>query len=179
MSVSAVHAAGRPACRPAGRPRRPGRGGGCGGRHAGAGRQHDRRPRAGQPLLLMSGNDAANALARAAGGVPQTVALMNAEAVRLQAYDTHAATPSGLDGPGQATSAYDLALIARAGLHRADFSRYVAQRAGMLPRVSAKYPEFHISNQNRLLYNYAGAFGVKTGFTDAARHTFVGADRKS
>jgi D-alanyl-D-alanine carboxypeptidase (penicillin-binding protein 5/6) len=128
-----------------------------------------------QALLLMSGNDAANALARAAGGVPQTVALMNAEAVRLQAYDTHAATPSGLDGPGQATSAYDLALIARAGLHRADFSRYVAQRAGMLPRVSAKYPAFHISNQNRLLYNYAGAFGVKTGFTDAARHTFVGA----
>jgi D-alanyl-D-alanine carboxypeptidase (penicillin-binding protein 5/6) len=128
-----------------------------------------------QALLLMSGNDAANVLARAAGGVPRTVALMNAEARRLQAYDTHAATPSGLDGPGQATSAYDLALIARAALRRADFRRYVGQRTGMVPRVSVRYGPFQISNQNPLLYYYAGAFGVKTGFTDAARHTFVGA----
>ncbi len=128
-----------------------------------------------QALLLMSGNDAANALARAAGGVPRTVALMNAEARRLQANDTHAATPSGLDGPGQATSAYDLALITRAGLRRADFRRYVAQRAGVVPRVSIRYGPFHIANQNKLLYYYAGAYGVKTGFTDAARHTFVGA----
>jgi D-alanyl-D-alanine carboxypeptidase (penicillin-binding protein 5/6) len=128
-----------------------------------------------QALLMMSGNDAASALARAAGGVPQTLALMNAAARRLQAYDTHAATPSGLDGPGQATSAYDLALIARAGLRRADFRRYVAQRTGRVPRVSARHPSFEIANQNRLLYYYPGAFGVKTGFTDAARHTYVGA----
>jgi len=128
-----------------------------------------------QALLLMSGNDAANALARAAGGPPRTVALMNAEAHRLQAYDTHAVTPSGLDGPGQATSAYDLALIARAALRRADFRRYVAQRTGVVPRVSVRYGPFQIANQNRLLYNYPGAFGVKSGFTDAARHTFVGA----
>ena len=128
-----------------------------------------------QSLLMMSGNDAASALARAAGGVPHTLALMNATAREPQAYDTHAATPSGLDGPGQATSAYDLALIARAGLRRADFRRYVAQRNGRVPRVSAHHASFVIANQNRLLYYYPGAFGVKTGFTDAARHTYVGA----
>jgi serine-type D-Ala-D-Ala carboxypeptidase (penicillin-binding protein 5/6) len=128
-----------------------------------------------QAMLLMSGNDAANALARAAGGVPKTVAMMNAQARQLQAYDTHAATPSGLDGPGQATSAYDLALIARAALRRADFRRYVAQRTGTVPRASAKYGPFQIANQNKLLYYYAGAFGVKTGYTDADRHTYIGA----
>ena len=53
-------------------------------------------------LLLNSGNDAANVLARLGGGpagVPGTLAAMNAEAKRLGAYQTHAVTPSGLDGP--------------------------------------------------------------------------------
>jgi D-alanyl-D-alanine carboxypeptidase (penicillin-binding protein 5/6) len=128
-----------------------------------------------QSLLLMSGNDAANALARAAGGVSATVALMNAEARHLQAYDTHAATPSGLEGPGQSISAYDLALVARAGFALPDFRRYDAQRRGRIPAQSAKYRAFEIANQNRLLWEYPGAIGGKTGFTDAARHTYVGA----
>src|SRR5439155_5498351 len=61
-------------------------------------------------LLLNSGNDAANVLARVGGGdagVPGTLASMNAEARRLGAYDTHAVTPSGLDAADQFTSAYD------------------------------------------------------------------------
>jgi D-alanyl-D-alanine carboxypeptidase (penicillin-binding protein 5/6) len=128
-----------------------------------------------QSLLLMSGNDAANALARAAGGVPQTVTLMNLQARRLEAFDTHAATPSGLEGPGQSISAYDLALISRAAFALPDFRRYDAQRRGRIGRVSPKYAAFEIANQNRLLWDYPGAFGGKTGFTDAARHTYVGA----
>jgi D-alanyl-D-alanine carboxypeptidase (penicillin-binding protein 5/6) len=128
-----------------------------------------------QSLLMMSGNDAANALARAGGGVHETVALMNAEARHLRAYDTHAATPSGLEGPGQSISAYDLALIARAAFALPDFRRYDAQRRGKIPAQSAKYRAFEIANQNRLLWEYPGAIGGKTGFTDAARHTYVGA----
>jgi D-alanyl-D-alanine carboxypeptidase (penicillin-binding protein 5/6) len=131
-----------------------------------------------QSMLMVSGNDAANALARAAGGVPRTLAAMNAEAKRLQALDTHAATPSGLDGPGQLTSAYDLALIARAALARPDFRHYVTQRKGRVPAQKPKWPAFEIANGNRLLYTYPGAFGVKNGFTDAARHTYVGAARR-
>ena len=64
-------------------------------------------------LVMISGNDAANALARVNGGYDKTVADMNATAKALGALDTRAATPSGLDGPGQSTSAYDLALFAR------------------------------------------------------------------
>ncbi len=131
-----------------------------------------------QSMLMVSGNDAANALARAAGGVPRTVAAMNAEARRLRAADTRVATPSGLDGPGQLTSAYDLALIARAALARADFRRYVAQLRGRIPAQRPKYAAFEIANGNRLLYSFPGAFGVKNGFTDAARHTFIGAAQR-
>jgi D-alanyl-D-alanine carboxypeptidase (penicillin-binding protein 5/6) len=93
----------------------------------------------------------------------------------LQAYDTHAATPSGLDGPKQLTSAYDLALIGRADLARADFRRYTAQRLGTVPAQTARYRAFQFANDNKLLYNYPGAFGGKNGFTDAAHHSFIGA----
>ncbi|HST64988.1 MAG TPA: serine hydrolase [Mycobacteriales bacterium] len=131
-----------------------------------------------QAMMMASGNDAANALARVAGSVPRTVAAMNAKAAALQAYDTHAATPSGLDGPHQLTSAYDLALIARAGLARPDFRRYTARTRGKIPAQGTRYKAFEFANDNKLLYNYPGAFGGKNGFTDAAHHSFIGAAKK-
>jgi D-alanyl-D-alanine carboxypeptidase (penicillin-binding protein 5/6) len=131
-----------------------------------------------QAMLMASGNDAANALARAAGSVPSTVAAMNATAKSIQAYDTHAATPSGLDGPHQLTSAYDLALIGRADLARADFRKYTAQKLGTIPAQGAKYHAFQFANDNKLIYNYPGAFGGKNGFTDAAHHSFIGAAKR-
>src|SRR5687768_10371334 len=67
-----------------------------------------------QGLMLQSGNDAANALARAAGGTAATLEAMNDTAESLGAYDTVAGTPSGLDVAGQSSSPYDLALIFRA-----------------------------------------------------------------
>jgi D-alanyl-D-alanine carboxypeptidase (penicillin-binding protein 5/6) len=128
-----------------------------------------------QAMLMASGNDAANTLARVAGSVPSTVAAMNATARSIQAYDTRAATPSGLDGPHQLTSAYDLALIGRADLARADFRKYTAQKLGTIPAQGTKYHSFQFANDNKLLYNYPGAFGGKNGFTDAAHHSFIGA----
>jgi D-alanyl-D-alanine carboxypeptidase (penicillin-binding protein 5/6) len=128
-------------------------------------------------LLLESGNDAANVLARLGGGVrgvPGALADMNSEARHLGAFDTHVVTPSGLDGSGQVTSAYDLALIARADFARTDFSRYTATRTATMPAQSG-HPGFQIQNDNSLLYNYPGAIGGKTGFTDVAQHTYVGA----
>jgi len=130
-------------------------------------------------MLLASGNDAANVLARLVGGragVAGGVAAMNAEARRLQALDTTAVTPSGLDGPGQWTSAYDLALIARAAFARPDFSAYTATRSATIPAQPPKYPRpFQVQNENRLLTGYPGALGGKTGYTTFARHTYVGA----
>jgi D-alanyl-D-alanine carboxypeptidase (penicillin-binding protein 5/6) len=133
-------------------------------------------------LLLESGNDAADALARVAGGaggLPATVAAMNTEAHRLGADDTHAVTPSGLDAPDQFTSAYDLALIARADFARPDFVRYDTLDRMQWPAQPPKDPHgFQIQNENKLLTDYPGALGGKTGFTDEARHTYVGAAQR-
>lgn len=131
-------------------------------------------------LLLNSGNDAANALARLAGGSggpKATVAAMNAEAQRLGAYQTHAVTPSGLDGKGQFTSAYDLALIARVCFDRPDFVKYALTRTAQIPAPGRK--AFQIQNENKLIYNYQGALGGKTGFTNLARHSYVGAAQRN
>jgi D-alanyl-D-alanine carboxypeptidase (penicillin-binding protein 5/6) len=129
-------------------------------------------------LLLNSGNDAANVLARLGGGpggVPATMAAMNAEAARLGAFETRAVTPSGLDGPGQFTSAYDLALITRECFAREDFRRYIATERAQIPPQPPRDPRgYQIQNENQLLYTYQGALGGKTGFTDLARHTYVG-----
>ena len=101
---------------------------------------------------------------------------MNAEARRLQAYDTVAKTPSGLDKPGQLTSAYDLALISRAGLADPDFRRYVSTRLADFPAPRGK--TYQIANHNRLLGRYKGMIGVKNGWTSKARASFVGAAKR-
>ncbi|SCG73347.1 D-alanyl-D-alanine carboxypeptidase (penicillin-binding protein 5/6) [Micromonospora inositola] len=127
-------------------------------------------------LLLRSGNDAANVLARVGGGAAGRqggVQAMNDEARRLRAYQTHAATPSGLDGPGQYTSAYDLALIARATFARKDFRRYAATTVAQIPAQPGN-PAFEITHDATLLGRYPGTLGGKTGFTDLARQTYVG-----
>jgi D-alanyl-D-alanine carboxypeptidase (penicillin-binding protein 5/6) len=133
-------------------------------------------------LLLNSGNDAAQVLARVGGGgagIPGTVQAMNEQARRLGAFQTHAVTPSGLDAPGQVTSAYDLALIARACFADVAFRRYVATERVQIPaQPPADRRGFQIQNQNQLLYRYPGALGGKTGFTTLARHTFVGAAQR-
>lgn len=101
---------------------------------------------------------------------------MNAEAKRLGAYQTHAVTPSGLDGPGQFTSAYDLALIARKCFGNADFRRYAVTENTQIPaQRHLKKGGFQIQNENKLVFNYPGALGGKTGFTQLARHSYVGA----
>ncbi|MEU6075016.1 D-alanyl-D-alanine carboxypeptidase [Micromonospora sp. NPDC047074] len=133
-------------------------------------------------LLLQSGNEAANALARLGGGpagMAGGVRAMNEEAHRLGALQTHAVTPSGLDGRGQFTSAYDLALIARACFADPTFRRYALTETHRIPAQPAlRTKGFEIQNENQLVYRYPGALGGKTGFTDLARHTYVGAAQR-
>ena len=124
-------------------------------------------------MFLRSG-DAATAIARAPGSVKKTIARMNEVARDLQALDTTAKTPNGLDRPGQVSSAYDLALIARAGLARPDFARFVGTKMFNFPGQGSS--TYAIYNQNRLLMGgFRGAVGVKTGYTSNAGRTFVGA----
>jgi serine-type D-Ala-D-Ala carboxypeptidase (penicillin-binding protein 5/6) len=132
-----------------------------------------------QGLLLASGNDAAYALARANESVAVTLREMNATAAELGALDTVAKDPSGLDKPGETSSAYDLALIGRAAMTLPSFRSYVSTRTASVPGGRGSdgkmLPAFRINNHNRLLYNYDGAIGIKNGYTIAAQQTFVAA----
>lgn len=124
-------------------------------------------------MLMVSGNDAAGAVATAVGGQAAATRLMNAEARRLGALDTVAKNTSGLDADGQLSSAYDLALIARAGLAMPTFRADVATQTSSIPAPEGASIETY--NHNKLLRSYEGALGIKNGYTVAARASFVGA----
>jgi serine-type D-Ala-D-Ala carboxypeptidase (penicillin-binding protein 5/6) len=128
-------------------------------------------------LLLVSGNDAANTLAHMLGGQEAAVAKMDAKAASLGAVNTHASTPSGLDGPRGSgwSTAHDLAVIFRAAMANPVFAQITAEPSAVFPGSQGNDGDHPISNQDELLQRYPGAIGGKTGFTDAARKTFVGA----
>jgi D-alanyl-D-alanine carboxypeptidase (penicillin-binding protein 5/6) len=125
-------------------------------------------------VLLMSGNDAANALADMIGGYDTAVAKMNDKAASIGATNTHASTPSGLDGPGGpgSTTPRDLAVIFRAAMANPMFAQITSQPVAMFPTDTGEKP---LVNEDELLNRYPGTIGGKTGFTDAARKTFVAA----
>jgi D-alanyl-D-alanine carboxypeptidase (penicillin-binding protein 5/6) len=123
-------------------------------------------------LILNSGNDAANALARQLGGVPATLRDMSQTAVAMGALDTRPTSPSGLDAPGMSTSAYDLALFYRQAIKQPVFAEISRTRLFDWPG-RGDLPGFQISNDNHMLTEYPGTFGGKTGFTDDARHTRI------
>jgi D-alanyl-D-alanine carboxypeptidase (penicillin-binding protein 5/6) len=125
-----------------------------------------------EALVLQSGNDAANALARAYGGSGKTVRAMADRAAELGAFDTVVGTPSGLDVAGQSSSPYDLALFMRAVLDDPALAKVLTMRTAKMPKVRGRSPGYQIQNQDPLL-DEPGNLGGKTGFTDAARHTFV------
>jgi D-alanyl-D-alanine carboxypeptidase (penicillin-binding protein 5/6) len=124
-----------------------------------------------QALVMQSGNDAAGALARAAGGTAATVEAMQARALEMGAFDTVVGTPSGLDVAGQSSSPYDLALIFRALVADPVTAAILTTPTAEMPPAGAR-AGFQIQNENPLA-DYPGGLGGKTGFTDAARHTFV------
>lgn len=128
-------------------------------------------------LVMRSGNDAAYALARELGGMPVALSKMNTLAKELGALDTRAATPSGLDGPGMSTSAYDLSLLMRAAMKHKEFAEAVSTRSIDFPGYGKK-PGYKVTNDNRLLGKYPGFIGGKTGFTDDARHTYLGSAKQ-
>jgi len=124
-------------------------------------------------LMTVSGNDAANALATAAGGQEAAAELMNDAAEGLQARDTRAVNPHGLDAEGQVSSAYDLALIARAGMADPQFAAYAATVKSSVSAPGGARIEVY--TKNRLLKDYEGALGIKNGYTTRAGASFVGA----
>jgi D-alanyl-D-alanine carboxypeptidase (penicillin-binding protein 5/6) len=125
-------------------------------------------------LLMVSGNDAANMLADMLGGQSVAVARMNAKAAQLGARSTKASSPSGLDGAGweTVTTPHDLAVMFRAALKYPLIAQILQTR-------SAAFPGKTLTAQNELLERYPGDLGGKTGFTNLARKTYVGAAQRN
>jgi serine-type D-Ala-D-Ala carboxypeptidase (penicillin-binding protein 5/6) len=130
-------------------------------------------------LLMVSANDAAYALAEAASGsLANFAADMNVAAARYGMKDSVFNDPAGFDDAasyngGSRASAYDLAIAARNTLAVPELVDIAA-----LPEYRFTGPsgqQHRLLNHNRLLKRYAGAIGLKTGYTRQAGHTFVGA----
>ena len=136
-------------------------------------------------LWLRSGNDAANAIAKAGadGDLAKAVGMMNSEAQRLQALDTTAVNPSGLDADGQVLlRAMTSPCSAARPWQRGDLRTYMRTLKVVFPgdhtRTSTpkNSKSFDVYTGNRLiLHGYDGAIGVKNGFTTLARSTFIAA----
>jgi D-alanyl-D-alanine carboxypeptidase (penicillin-binding protein 5/6) len=125
-------------------------------------------------LMLRSGNDAALAIAVAIGGGESGFAqMMNDEAKTLGLTDTNFTNPHGLDDPHLYTSAYDIARIGIELLRNPDLAQIVKTQE--YTPLSAGWTDGSLKNINLFLTQYPGAIGVKTGYTDTAGQTIVGA----
>jgi D-alanyl-D-alanine carboxypeptidase len=121
-----------------------------------------------QGLIIRSANDYAVGLAEAMSGSEEAfVADMNRAALGLGMVRTQFANANGLPGDGQATTARDMALLARAIIHR--FPEY----SPLFSMESAQMGRITINSHNELLKNFEGADGMKTGFTCGAGYNIV------
>ena len=131
-------------------------------------------------MLLASGNDAANAAALyLEGSLESFAARMNQRAAALGMEDTHFVTPSGLDGEdaqglGHLSTAYDMALLARAALEDQAF-RQLCSSPSLAVEFAEPVKRVTYTNHNKLLTQYQGCVGVKTGFTKEAGRCLVSA----
>lgn len=126
-------------------------------------------------LMLQSGNDAATAIAIAVGGSVQNfVNMMNEYAQNLGLKNTHFENPHGLHSQKHYTSAYDLATITAKAFENEDFKKIVSTKAYEV-EGSEKCKQRTIYNKNKLLSQFDGANGVKTGYTTDSGRCFVGA----
>ena len=127
-------------------------------------------------LLTISANDAAVALTQATGSFSKGMALINAEAHHLQAYDVVAKQPNGLPAAGQVESAYDEALIARQALAMPSFMKYDETLSAPFEIKPGDWET--LDNQNWLLTEYPGGIGGKIGWTISSEATYIGLARR-
>lgn len=119
-------------------------------------------------MLLKSGNDAATVLADyvGEGSVEHFVDMMNKKAESIGLFDTHFKNPSGLPDDEHYSTAYDMARLTAYAMQNPNFSEIVSTKDRAIAGRSLK-------NHNKLLWQYDGANGVKTGFTKAAGRCLV------
>lgn len=130
-------------------------------------------------LLLPSGNEAANALARTAGGsVDEFVQMMNDRAKELGCTNTHFVNPNGLHNDNHYTSAYDLYLIAREAMKNSTFATVVNTAQKKLPATNMNAERIIYSTNHLILSSfssvyYDNCYGIKTGHTTPAGYCLV------
>ncbi len=127
--------------------------------------------------MMVSGNDAAVALAEFIGGSIQNFAnLMNEKAQILNLTSTHFISPHGLDHDEHFTTAYDLSLLTDYALQNETFSKIVKTQNYSI-RINNHSKQ--LSNTNELLGYLEGVYGVKTGFTNGANRCLVTACKRN
>ena len=126
-------------------------------------------------LMLQSGNDCAAALAiTTAGSIENFATLMNETAAKVGADNTHFVNPHGLHHDEHYTTARDLGKI----------TAYAMKNDVFRTIVSTKYHDTSgevsrcFKNKNKMLWNYDGAIGVKTGYTKKSGRCLVSAAEK-
>lgn len=131
-------------------------------------------------LMLKSYNDSAVAIAEHIGGTVENFCkLMTDKAKSLGAKDTLFETPNGLDAGNHHSTAYDMALIASYAMKNDKFVEIITTKEVTTPINGGNYKSYYIPNTNRLLSEYEGANGIKTGLTNKAGHCFVGSAQRN
>ncbi|MEZ4357252.1 MAG: D-alanyl-D-alanine carboxypeptidase family protein [Eubacteriales bacterium] len=119
-------------------------------------------------LMLSSGNDAAVAIAEEIGGsVDGFVEMMNNKAKEIGALNTNFANPNGLPDDNHYTTAYDLALICSYAMQNETFRTIVSTEYKEISWEGHEYLRV-LKNKNKLLWQYDGCTGIKTGYTKSA-----------
>ncbi|MBQ3553516.1 MAG: D-alanyl-D-alanine carboxypeptidase [Clostridia bacterium] len=126
-------------------------------------------------VMLASGNDAAIAVAEHIGGSVSGFAdLMNQKAKEIGAKNTQFKNPNGLDEEGHYTTAYDLALITKEALANPKFTEIASTWNKKISNGEESYLRV-LTNHNKLLKQYEGCIGVKTGYTKKTGRCLVSA----
>ena len=132
------------------------------------------------PLMLESSNDAAIAIAEHIGGSVEGFAkLMNDKVKEIGALNTEFVTPNGLDKGNHHSTPYDMALIAAYAIKNTEFLDIINTPQITIPLKNTNEKTYTFTNKNRLLREFEGAIGVKTGFTNKAGQCFVGAAKRN
>jgi D-alanyl-D-alanine carboxypeptidase (penicillin-binding protein 5/6) len=129
-------------------------------------------------LMMISANDMGVVLAlHAAGSIPRFSLAMDLESRHLGLTGSTWRNPHGLDAKGHLSTAFDLAILARAIL-RDPWLAEVASRRGAVSFVTPDGRRRALYNKGHFLHGYRGAIGVKTGFTDDAGRCVAAAARR-
>lgn len=123
-------------------------------------------------MLIMSANDAANALALGvASSTPRFVELMNSLAEKLKLTDTHFRNPAGFDDPAEFSTAEDLTRLTREFLGIPTLAAIVQTQSMSVESVDRSMRHW-LQSSNKLL-SHPGILGVKTGYTEEARGNLI------